>query len=454
MTTSRLSSDTQSSYFRPQAVSPSRISANRNTAPAQGQNSASFQSELAAHSSSLSTQGSGTNFELPSGKQDDASASFDRQAAEASSQKASSSSPANLLLSATGSAQLQVCSSPVDVSGGKSLGSADQKKPASSREKDAAVSTDRAGSFKQPTTRDHAPRQQQPRELNEISPPNQQSLSQAATEDSCTLSGAAPSPENPADPEIAETTQVEQVGKSKSTAVTGELAVGLQIRPVQPNQLGPQTPDPVEAEAANTPASSTTIGREHSHELGAAIALSGQPERHASETVQASAQVVDSGTHTQSDSGNRSSAPAAQPAKATEFQAELENATTEPVRGAHVQVAGENNERIDVRLFERNGALSVTVRSSDPGLTQALQDRVPELTSRLSSDHFRTEVWTPNFTHPSQPSNFREGNSQRNGSGAQGEQGSDQRRGNKGHQQQPGWIDELEAHPVPIFRKG
>jgi hypothetical protein len=66
-----------------------------------------------------------------------------------------------------------------------------------------------------------------------------------------------------------------------------------------------------------------------------------------------------------------------------------------PVRGVHVQIAGADDQRVDLRLLERGGSLSVSVRSSDGGLTHNLQDSLPELNSRLAEQRYQTEIYTP-----------------------------------------------------------
>ncbi|MEJ7606024.1 MAG: flagellar hook-length control protein FliK [Bryobacteraceae bacterium] len=52
----------------------------------------------------------------------------------------------------------------------------------------------------------------------------------------------------------------------------------------------------------------------------------------------------------------------------------------------------ESNERVDVKLTERAGALHVTVRSSAPELVQALREQLPELSTRLERSGFRSEL--------------------------------------------------------------
>ncbi len=444
MTTSLLGSDAQASYFEAQRSFPHRNSANSYSTADQRQQFSSFQSEFAARSSSESEQ--------DAGEQSRSNTASDRQLGKSSQQAPSvSAAKPQVSLIGMGLAQTQVYGAQADGSADKSaLKSANPKRAEAEREP-KSISTVRARSGKPPVNHDRAPLPED--SPNQLLVPNAKNVSQNSAEDTVTLSENAASTQQAADAQIAEDAQVEQAGKSKSTAVQGDLAVAMQIRTGQQDQESGQNYVPDAADAAKTAASST-IGSGNGREFAAMIESVEKPEHHAPETVQSTTAVVDTPTSSHNSADNTSSGSEAKPANGADFQAELENLKAEPLRGAHVQIAGENNQKVDVRLFERNGALSITVRSGDPGLTRALQDHVPELTMRLSSDHFRTETWMPNFSKHSEPNNSGEGNSQKNGSGAQGEQDFNQRRGNKGHQQQPGWIDELEAHPVPFFRKG
>jgi hypothetical protein len=81
------------------------------------------------------------------------------------------------------------------------------------------------------------------------------------------------------------------------------------------------------------------------------------------------------------------------PANRADFETELKQ-TAGTVRGAHVQVVGSDNQRVDIQLMERGGSLAVSVRTSDSALTRDLQDHIPELTSRLESEHFHSHAWT------------------------------------------------------------
>jgi hypothetical protein len=69
--------------------------------------------------------------------------------------------------------------------------------------------------------------------------------------------------------------------------------------------------------------------------------------------------------------------------------------TGAPVSDIRLQLDGASNQQVSVRLVQQADGLRVTVRSNDPELTQALQERVPELTMRLDQHHYQTEVLMP-----------------------------------------------------------
>lgn len=82
-------------------------------------------------------------------------------------------------------------------------------------------------------------------------------------------------------------------------------------------------------------------------------------------------------------------AEATQPVHPADLGTELQKYRNEPIRAAHVQIAGADNQRVNIQLVERGGTLSVLVKSDDHALTKAIQDHVPELNTRLASNHFR-----------------------------------------------------------------
>lgn len=114
---------------------------------------------------------------------------------------------------------------------------------------------------------------------------------------------------------------------------------------------------------------------------------------------------------------------------------------SESVRNVRLQVEGENNQRVDVRMTEQGGELRVNVRSADANLTQAMQDHMPDLTNRLQQQHFRTEVWVPRSsqTSDSNASNTRGSHSQ--AGDASGQQNSGRRQNGRQNNQRD-WQDE------------
>lgn len=115
-----------------------------------------------------------------------------------------------------------------------------------------------------------------------------------------------------------------------------------------------------------------------------------------------------------------------------------------PVRSVRLQLSGEANQRVDMRLVERGGALSVSVRSADEGLARSLQDNLPELNSRLAAQHYQTEIWAPGGTASTHSGGNGGSGSESDGSAADGSGGSRQGRsspddssGSKSNSRQP-----------------
>ena len=120
--------------------------------------------------------------------------------------------------------------------------------------------------------------------------------------------------------------------------------------------------------------------------------------------------------------------------------------TNQPLKNLNVQLTGENNQRVDVRLSDRGGALQVSVRSADANLTQALQDKMPELTSRLEAQHMNAQVWTPSLNQSTKSdtnANGSPGEQYKPGENQSGSQPGNQRNGQR-NQKQPDWLDEFD----------
>lgn len=136
------------------------------------------------------------------------------------------------------------------------------------------------------------------------------------------------------------------------------------------------------------------------------------------------------------------------------FEAELSKALAEPVRAAHVQIASSDNQRIDIRMLERGGALSVTVRSADSGLTKALQEHAPELAGRLSQENFRTELWAPSQAKDQGGHESSGGNPQSRGGETSGQRNPGQQQKQNGKQSQtPEWIENFEQNQTAFQQR-
>lgn len=112
----------------------------------------------------------------------------------------------------------------------------------------------------------------------------------------------------------------------------------------------------------------------------------------------------------------------------------------------HIQLTGDDNQRVNVHLVDRGGELRLSVKSPDPALAQTMQEHMPELTSRLEQQRYQTEVWMPKETASSSSSN---NNSNSNGSSNPGDGNPGGRQNGQQQQQQnrPEWLDDLEDNP-------
>jgi hypothetical protein len=118
-----------------------------------------------------------------------------------------------------------------------------------------------------------------------------------------------------------------------------------------------------------------------------------------------------------------------------------------------VQLAAEGNQRVDLTLVERAGALSVSVRSADSNLARSLQEHLPDLSARLGEQRYQTETWTPPVALPSASAgsagsgesgsrNFESGG-QKHG-GQNGNSNPEQQQGRR-EREAPAWFEELAA---------
>jgi len=131
-------------------------------------------------------------------------------------------------------------------------------------------------------------------------------------------------------------------------------------------------------------------------------------------------------------------------AKAAEPDVDPTSVPVEPARQIHVQVAGAGNQRVDLRVIERDGTMSVSIRAADPNLSRTLQEHMPELTTRLEAEHFHTETWVPR-SNASSSSSFEQGSSDSNAGYSAGGDGSGRQDGGQ-QDTKPDWVDELESY--------
>jgi len=91
----------------------------------------------------------------------------------------------------------------------------------------------------------------------------------------------------------------------------------------------------------------------------------------------------------------KSAEPVTAAAPVAEVDVEDPTGSAQPVRTLQLQLGGMGDQRVDLRLVEHAGGLSVSVRASDSNLTRGLQDNLPELSSRLAAEHYQTQTWLP-----------------------------------------------------------
>ena len=150
----------------------------------------------------------------------------------------------------------------------------------------------------------------------------------------------------------------------------------------------------------------------------------------------------------QQSSGTQTNGPQTTETEAAD--ADNTTASPAPLRSMQVQINGQDNLRIDLRLVERSGTLSMSVRSPDGTLNRTLQDHLPELMTKLTDQAAQAEWWTPKTqTADSANGSGSGGGSKEDSSGSQGQQsqsGQDSGRQQSGRQSnQPKWVDELAA---------
>jgi hypothetical protein len=93
-------------------------------------------------------------------------------------------------------------------------------------------------------------------------------------------------------------------------------------------------------------------------------------------------------------------APAEPPAETAKPQAEpaAEPPKTAAAHDIRLQVGGEGDRKVEVRVTERDGDVHVAVRTSDTRLAGELREDLPALASRLEQSGFHAETWRPAAT--------------------------------------------------------
>jgi hypothetical protein len=96
------------------------------------------------------------------------------------------------------------------------------------------------------------------------------------------------------------------------------------------------------------------------------------------------------------DAKPRESAPASPPpAAASEPATAPEAPRPAAAHDIKLQVAGQGDQRVEVRVSERAGDMRVEVRTPDSGLAGDLREDLPALASKLEHTGFRAETWHP-----------------------------------------------------------
>jgi len=96
-----------------------------------------------------------------------------------------------------------------------------------------------------------------------------------------------------------------------------------------------------------------------------------------------------------SDAKPPESAPASPPPAATEPAAAPDAPRPAAAHDIKLQVAGQGDQRVEVRVSERAGDMRVDVRTPDSGLAGDLREDLPALASKLEQTGFRAETWHP-----------------------------------------------------------
>ena len=301
----------------------------------------------------------------------------------------------------------------------------------------------------------------------------------AAALQTAVLQNPSPSHDNPAsDAHTSPVNQTASVEPLENSAVTpappapaGDLALAVRVKP------GSESPaKPVESQPAGQPAGEPVVDQtaddeNPTAELSATPSATGERAAfgnavahaatsapvHSIEEQHKSQSEGQPQSHGEGSSDNHvalntsavGNSKETSSTKSSDFEEQLNKVSSDPVKSAHVQL-GSDGSKIDIRLVERAGSLSVSVRSTDSALTKALSDHTGELASRLTADHYKTELWTPNSASKGDPGRGGGSSSggERQGGSAGGDTGKRQNpQGNAKQNQDPDWVQEFESIP-------
>ncbi len=136
--------------------------------------------------------------------------------------------------------------------------------------------------------------------------------------------------------------------------------------------------------------------------------------------------------------------PEAKPAPPLEPAAEADRAPApraDAVRDVSLRVNPAGQERVEVRLVERDGEVRVAVHAADADLRRGLNAGLTDLMGLLEGSGYRAETWRPPEAGFEQQHSS--GQRQAPQDGSAGEQGHG-RRHQQHSQSRPEWIDEME----------
>lgn len=156
--------------------------------------------------------------------------------------------------------------------------------------------------------------------------------------------------------------------------------------------------------------------------------------------------------------GSRTSGPLktpGEPPTAAAGPGERNNATLPKTSEITLRIAGDRGDAagVDVRVSDKGGQVSVTVRAADPQLTSALREGLPELVSGLerrgyeylgaATDAYRAETRDPVAQSVNGDAAFSSGENSQQQKGQHQQQNQQQQNGSHSRDSKHQWIDEL-----------